>query len=91
MFYISLVVIAVLYYLIKHQFSIFLKLIHVGWVVGSIYLCFFQDYVQTESLLTRIFMFLLMGGYATYSLFMGISGGGFFDADDVGDDDGGGE
>ena len=72
-------------------FNIFLKLFHIGWVVGSIYLCFIQDYALTTPLLSRIILWLIMGGYATYSLFMGISGGGFFDADDVGDDDGGGE
>ena len=72
-------------------FNIFWKLFHIGWVVGWIYLCFFQEFAYTESFLTRIIMFLLMGGYATYSLFMGISGGGFFDSDDVGDGGGGGE
>lgn len=91
MFFISLVVLAVIYYLIKYQFNTFLKIIHIGWVVGSIYLCFFQDIALTEPLWTRIIIWLIMGGYATYSLVMGITGGGYFDPEfypDDGDFDG---
>lgn len=74
--------------------NVFLKMIHIGWVIGSIYICFFQEIALSNSIFTRIFMWLLIGGFATYYLFRDISSGYFFspeywseglDDDDFGD------
>ena len=71
--------------------NIFLKIFHVGYVILWIWLCFLQDYVQGQPIIGRVFVFLIMAGYATYGLFFRITSGSFFDADDVGDFDDNGE
>ena len=73
---------------LKKSFTnIFLKILHVGYVILWIWLCFLQDYIQGEPIIVRLLVFLIMAGYATYSLFFGITSGSFFDADDIGDFD----
>ena len=73
--------------------NIIFKLFHIGWVVLAFYLGFFQEIDM--SWLERIIAFLLFGGFPTYYLFKSLSSGGYFDpeyfADDVLDDDFGGE
>ena len=73
--------------------NLIFRLFHIGWVVLAFYLCFFEE-INT-SWPERIIGFLLIGGGPTYYLFKGLLSGRYFDpeyfADDVLDDDFGGE
>ena len=57
------------------------------WIGGFIWICFIEQ--TNQSIITRIFVFLLMAGYPMWSLISNPSSWSFYDADDIGDDGGG--
>jgi len=58
----------------------------IGWICMCVYFCFFQPSFQEEHILTKIFVFVLMAGWPIHSLITQAQTGGFYDADDIGDD-----